>query len=315
MMTHSRPPSSLVAVVLVCCCAALPCRATAPDYPSSQAVANVSLSAETVVAPPVPATTQASEAEPNRAWNSRDQQDVAQTTVRPPSTTATQPKAAGSVEQNPVSSDQVKYSEAGEAVGLPSSGQIQPRVAESVERSLLRGGQTRQHGGELAAARPWYLRPVSALAVVVALILVAAWAAKRWLPGVRRDSKGGPMQVLATTYLSPKQSLALVRCGRRVILIGVTPEHISSLAVMDETNELPDLAHASVRGDGERLSGQFNEALDEAASDFGRNDAAWDEPLGPDERELAAARQEIRGLLNRVRSFAGSRLEADCATR
>jgi flagellar protein FliO/FliZ len=146
------------------------------------------------------------------------------------------------------------------------------------------------------------------LAVVVALILVAAWAAKRWLPGMRRDGKRGPMQVLATTYLSPKQSLALVRCGRRVILIGVTPEHISSLAVMDETNDLPDLIHAPDRGDGERLSGQFNEALDEAAKDFGGNDAAWDEPLGPDERELAAARQEIRGLLNRVRSFAGDRL-------
>jgi len=147
-----------------------------------------------------------------------------------------------------------------------------------------------------------------ALAVVVALILVAAWLAKRLLPGVRRNGKRGPMQVLATTYLSPKQSLALVRCGRRVILIGVTPEHISSLAVMDETNDLSDLIHPRDGGDGERLSGQFNEALDEAAKDFGRNDAAWEEPLGPNERELAAARQEIRGLLNRVRSFAGDRL-------
>ncbi|HUW83920.1 MAG TPA: flagellar biosynthetic protein FliO [Phycisphaerae bacterium] len=241
MMTHSRHPSSFVAVALACCCGALPCRAAALEYPSSQAVANASLSTETVVAPPPPATTQVS-------------------------------------------------------------------VAEPVEQSRVWGNETQQRGGELAAARPWYLSPVSALAVVVVLILVAAWVAKRLLPGMRRDGKRGPLQVLATTYLSPKQSLALVRCGRRMILIGVTPEHISSLAVMDDTNDLPSLARVSDRSDGQRLSGQFNEVLDEAAKDFDRNDAAWDEPLGPDERELAAARQEIRGLLDRVRSFAGNRL-------
>lgn len=276
MMTHSRHPSSFVAVAFACCCSALPSRTAALEYPSSQAVANASLTAETVVAPPLPATTQPSAAEPverSHVWSGQAQQGVAET-----------------------------------AVGSPSPGQIHPSAAEPLEQSRVWGSEARQPGRQLAVARPWYLRPVLALAVVVALILAAAWVVKRLLPGVRRDGKRGPMQVLATTYLSPKQSLALVRCGRRVILIGVTPEHISSLAVMDDTNDLPSLAHAPDRGDIQRVSGQFNEALDEAAKDFERDDAAWDEPLGPDERELAAARQEIRGLLDRVRSFAGSRL-------
>jgi len=276
MMTHSRRPSSFVAVAFACCSAVLPSRAAALEHPSSQAVANASLTAETVVAPSPPATTQASAAKPveqSRVWSSQAQQDLAET-----------------------------------AVGSPSPGQIQSSAAEPGEQGRLGGGEAQQLGRSLAASRPWYLSPVSALAVVVVLILVAAWVAKRLLPGMRRDGKRGPMQVLATTYLSPKQSLALVRCGRRVILIGVTPEHISSLAVMDETSDLPNLAHAPDRDDGERLSGQFNEALEDAAKDFGRNDAAWDEPLGPDERELSAARQEIRGLLDRVRTFAGNRL-------
>jgi len=240
-MTHSRNPSSFVAVTLACCCGVLPCRAAALEHPSSQAVANASLTTETVVAAPGPEASQS-------------------------------------------------------------------RAVETVEQGRVRAGEAQQRGRELAAARPWYLRPLSALAVVVALILVAAWVAKRFLPGTRRGGGRGPMQVLATTYLSPKQSLALVRCGRRVILIGVTPEHISSLAVMDETNDLPNLDRASGRGEGRPLTGQFNEALDDAAKGFERDDAAWDEPLGPDEREIAAARQEIRGLLDRVRSFAGGRL-------
>ena len=240
-MTHSRTPSSLVAVALVCCCGALPCRVAALEHPSPPAVANASLSTETVVVPPLPAATQRSAPEP-------------------------------------------------------------------VEQSLIRGGETHGRGRELAAARPWYLSPLSALAVVVGLILVAAWLAKRFLPGMRRNDERGPLQVLATTYLSPKQSIALVRCGQRMILIGVTPEHISSLAVMDDTNDLPSLARVSDRSDGRRLSGQFNEVLDEAGKDFDRNDAVWDEPLGPDEREIASARQEIRGLLDRVRSLAGGRL-------
>jgi flagellar biosynthetic protein FliO len=175
--------------------------------------------------------------------------------------------------------------------------------ASALEGTVVRrpqeGGVVRQ----TAESRPWYRGTIWALGVVLALIVVGTWALRRLLPNVQRSGGGSAVQVVATTYLSPKQSLSLVRCGHRMILVGVTAEHISPLVVMEDPAEVSVLSSLAGRG-GEPTRG-FGESLDEAAAQFRNVTASWDEPGGPEPGHLGRAGHELRGLLAKVRRYAG----------
>ncbi|MBK8271208.1 MAG: FliO/MopB family protein [Planctomycetes bacterium] len=70
------------------------------------------------------------------------------------------------------------------------------------------------------------------LAVVLLFVGACAWAAKRWMPKTLRNSinAGGALHILARQSLSTKQSLCLVRVGRRLVLTGISPDQITALA-------------------------------------------------------------------------------------
>ena len=147
-----------------------------------------------------------------------------------------------------------------------------------------------------------------ALGLVLCLIVSGVWLLKRIMPQVRRADGSSPVRVLSTVYLAPKQSLSLVRCGHRLVLIGVTPEHISQLAVMNDPAEVGLLMGLVDGRPGRSATAGFDQTLDEAASRFHEDEVAIAESVGPDGRHLAAAGRELRGLLSRLRNYTASRL-------
>ena len=92
---------------------------------------------------------------------------------------------------------------------------------------------------------PWeqWGRTLGALAVVVALILVARIALKRFSPvsGPRRREA---LDVLARTSVSSRHQLLLVRVGRRVVLVGQGPSSLTTLSEVTDTQEVAALIEA-----------------------------------------------------------------------
>jgi len=133
-----------------------------------------------------------------------------------------------------------------------ASSQRAATTQASDEQEMLRvpaktGGSDRlgSNGGGLF--KDW-LQTVLALALVIGLILLLRWALKKIGPGGRLFAAGGAVDVLATTGLSSKERLILVRLGERLLLLGSTPSGLRTLCEITDEAEASQLAARFVAG-------------------------------------------------------------------
>jgi flagellar biosynthetic protein FliO len=139
--------------------------------------------------------------------------------------------------------------------------------------------------------RSGQLRDLVPLLSVLALILVAVLAMKRFLPGRRLLAGGGVVEVVARTPLSGKQSLVLVKLGERILLLGVTADRISTLSVVDDPDQVATLAGELASHQPSSISREFARSFAEASDSYG----------GLDRGPADAAGGHVRGLLDKVR--------------
>lgn len=85
-----------------------------------------------------------------------------------------------------------------------------------------------------------------ALAVVLGLMALTAYAARRYL-GSRIGLWGvrSPLHLLATLPLGPKRQISLVAVGEAYLVVGVTATQISLLARLDASALPPGLTRTS----------------------------------------------------------------------
>jgi len=105
-----------------------------------------------------------------------------------------------------------------------------------------------------------------ALGAVLGLILLIGWGVKRWAPraAVGRDDS---LQVLSRTPIGAKQSIALLRLGRALAFVGITPDRINILRVVEDAEEIAVLsAGARVHKNGQQS--KFDRALAGASRPF-----------------------------------------------
>ncbi len=151
---------------------------------------------------------------------------------------------------------------------------------------------------------------------VLGLIVVCVAAIRKWLPQATRISGGSVINILARQYLSGKQSLALVKVGKRVVLVGVTPEAMSTLTEISDPEEIASIAASLQRGKVD----SFSSALSRESLE------AMDEPDDADEAEESSPRQRpgrmgetetrIHDLVGRIRALStGSTAPASGAPR
>jgi flagellar biosynthetic protein FliO len=146
---------------------------------------------------------------------------------------------------------------------------------------------------------------LAALAVVLGMIAVAALAAKKWGGKFRSAVGGGDrnLEVVSRLALSPKQNVCLVRLGRQLVLLGVTPERVEALTVIDDAETVAELLAASAPP--VRQGSGFSRLFSREASDYGLmsdDEEPAEIPMATDGRELRQARLEITGLLDRLRN-------------
>jgi len=175
----------------------------------------------------------------------------------------------------------------------------------------LRAGRDREAAKAAAApTRPEsttgleYSRVLTALAVVVGLIFVLRWAARAIfkLPGSRGSIRG--VRVLGRTVISPKQQVMLLQVGRRIVVVGDCAGQMHPLAEITEPDEVASLL------------GQVGPEPAEPKAFgnlFTRSRRSFDEPPPAppalvdeedDDPEVTSAREEISGLMQKVRLMA-----------
>lgn len=81
------------------------------------------------------------------------------------------------------------------------------------------------------------LQAASGLAVVLALIFLCAWAARRL--GLQKHNSGRLVKVVASTAIGQRERVVVVEIGGTWLALGVTPGRIQSLHAMP-AQEMPE---------------------------------------------------------------------------
>jgi flagellar biogenesis protein FliO len=115
-----------------------------------------------------------------------------------------------------------------------------------------------------------------------------------------RAADGNLLRIVARTALSPKHSLSLVHLGRRLVLVGVGGDRLTTLCEVSDPQEVAELMVRTV--DGRRDAGPgFDALLAEQADEATRHSTAAAPSRG---RSLTdRSPRAIHDLLHRLRAL------------
>jgi len=148
----------------------------------------------------------------------------------------------------------------------------------------------------LSEHTPWYRTSFGALGIVLALMGVLYLALKRWAPSIKAQD-GGLVRVMGRTVVGPRQSLVLLHVGRRVVLVGVSPDRIDRVCEISESQEVDALTAQASAG---RSRGDFSAWLDREAAEFVDADKrSVNEPEGSESRQ---GLKSLSDLLRKLRT-------------
>ncbi len=150
--------------------------------------------------------------------------------------------------------------------------------------------------------RPWYRSGLMSLVVVLALVMVAAFFARRFI-GSAQAPGARALSVLSRVAVSPKQSIALVQMGRRFAFVGITADRMTTLHLVEDAEESAALRSELRRDVGRKRVLPFDDVL---AGEQGEMTAHVESALSPtahSARQVARTREDLKGLLSTLRSF------------
>jgi len=174
-------------------------------------------------------------------------------------------------------------------------------------RTKARSGEQEKVARRAIGSSLPYMNGMIPLAVVLGLIAAGAMAFKKWGGRLSAAVGGGGrhMELVSRLALSPKQSVCLVRVGKQLLVVGVTPDQVSRLHLIDHPDTVAGLL-AGTKDSGTRAGhGAFGGLFDAESSNY---DAMNEEvvppelPMTPDGRHYRQAKMELSGLLDKLRS-------------
>ena len=125
--------------------------------------------------------------------------------------------------------------------------------------------------------------------------------ARRFVKGGHAP-RGDVLQVLARTHLSPKQSIALVQMGGRLVFVGITPESIARLRTVADGDEAAWLRGRLRLGVSAAEQAEFDRLLNTEGAALKETMTRQSElPIEPTQR-VAQTRRNLRGLLDQLKS-------------
>lgn len=154
----------------------------------------------------------------------------------------------------------------------------------------------------VAEQTPWYRSGIMPLVMVMALVFALAWALKKIAPrfGV---APVGSLRVVGRAALSPKNQLVLVEVGKRLVLVGVSPDRVERITEITESIEVAGLT-GKLRVPGQAdSSGSFDTLLSIETTQFKSSDSSDVEESEVELAETSPRGEPLTKLMNRVRSL------------
>jgi flagellar protein FliO/FliZ len=171
------------------------------------------------------------------------------------------------------------------------------RITDSdVQAATARPGA----GSTVASSSGDLIRLVIALAAVIGLILLLR-AGYRRLSGAGLGGTGKLVTVLSRSFISPKQQVLVLEVGKRLLVVGDSGGHMSSLCEITDPDEIAALIGRSRATSAAKAKTAFAGVFRKANESFD-DQAVVEEPseeaTAPDD---AVSTEEIGGLLDKVR--------------
>ncbi len=154
-----------------------------------------------------------------------------------------------------------------------------------------------------------------ALAIVVAVIFFGAYIFRRFWPEQQRWRNLAAIEILGKTYLSAKQSLCLVKLGRKILLLGICSDRITSLGQIEDPEQVAEILATIQQSRSNSISSSFGKLFGQQANRY-QSDHRASSVAGDSDSEVAELHedhlcQEVKGclgeLLDRVDKLKGSK--------
>lgn len=163
---------------------------------------------------------------------------AASSAASPATSQATTNRPASSTPDPPPGGATAKVEEPATGTNRPIP--VSPRSAPGRFVSRSQPSSSEEEDAEPASSRrlTWWLSTALGLILVLGVIYAGGHALRRIVPGIAPGDLVGPIQILYRHHLTPKQSLCLVRCGDRLLLIGVSGDQMHTLARFEDPGEI-----------------------------------------------------------------------------
>lgn len=154
-------------------------------------------------------------------------------------------------------------------------------------------------------------RMLLALAIVIGLIFVAKWFLKRFYNGAAMPGGSRAVQVLNRTVLAPKQQILLLQVGRRVVVVGESNGNLTTLAQIDDPDEIAQLVGKLEEEKVNRstafggLFGRAQKKLEDGPVEPEPSRSAPDAERHEADASTDQMRSQLSGLLEKVKSLRG----------
>jgi flagellar biosynthetic protein FliO len=179
-----------------------------------------------------------------------------------------------------------------------------PAPAAQSESNLIRRTATSAPDGSSRATlpiSPGNSRVLMSLGAVLGLIILMYWISRRVLPRGRFGPGARAVQVLGRTSISSKQRLLIVQVGRRVLVLADSGQRLNTLCEITDPDEAAALI-GQLQGEPQNSKGKsFGAALSGAMDRFQSVSGTLPKNSDDATEELDATRQELSGLMQRVR--------------
>jgi flagellar biogenesis protein FliO len=143
-----------------------------------------------------------------------------------------------------------------------------------------------------------------ALAVVIGAIFGLRWAGQRFF-GISSVGDGGVVKVLSRSTIGPRQQVILMQVGKRVLVVANSATGINTLCEVSDGEEIASLVSEAKRPVIERAK-SFKSLFGRAEANFDgdvQEETAKEIAEKEDVAEVATTREEISGLLDKVRNL------------
>lgn len=154
---------------------------------------------------------------------------------------------------------------------------------------------------------PW--RTLTSLVVVLVLFATGAFILRRFLKASGKIGKSSGVEILSKNPINARQSVCIMKFGTRVFVLGVSPNHMAALDVIDNPDEV-----AIITGDIESslphsISHSFDKLFQRESRDYDKkatdklHDAESRSYEYRDPGQIQQAKRELTGLLDKVKGL------------